>query len=54
MTPEQMQRSIEAHDRQLDTVVGLLASLAERLNALLRVAELQHDRITRLEEKNGK
>ena len=51
MTNEEMQRSIEAHDRQLDTVVGLLASLAERLNSLVRLAELQNARITRLEEQ---
>jgi len=37
MTFEELQRSVEAHDRQLDTVVGLSASLAERLNALVRV-----------------
>ena len=51
MTNKEMQRSIEAHDRQLDTVVGLLASLAERLNSLVRLAELQNARITRLEEQ---
>lgn len=51
MTNEEMQRSIEAHDRQLNTVVGLLASLAERLDSLVRLAELQNTRITRLEEK---
>lgn len=49
MTNDELQRSIEAHDRQLDTVVALLASLAERLNSLVRLAELQNQRITRLE-----
>lgn len=51
MTNDEMQQSIEAHDRQLDTVVGLLASLAERLESLVRLAELQNTRITRLEER---
>jgi hypothetical protein len=50
MTFEEMQRSIEAHDRQLDTVVALLASLAERLTALVRVSELQDARLRRLED----
>jgi hypothetical protein len=31
--------------------VGLLASLAERLNSPVRLAELQNARITRLEEQ---
>jgi hypothetical protein len=53
MTNEEMQRSIEAHDRQLDTVVGLLASLAERLTALVRVSEIQNARLMRLEEPRG-
>ena len=43
-----MQRSIKAHDRQLDTVVGVLASLAERLNSLIRLAELRNEWLTRL------
>jgi hypothetical protein len=46
-----MQRSIEAHDRQLNTVVSLLASVAERLNSLVRLAELRNARIARLEEQ---
>ena len=50
MTNEEIKRSIEAHDRQLDMIVGVLASLAERLSALVRVSELQHERITRLED----
>jgi hypothetical protein len=50
MTSEEMQRSIEAHDRQLDTVVALLASLAERLSSLVRLSEIQNERLTRLEE----
>jgi hypothetical protein len=44
MTNEEMQRSIEAHDRQLNTVVALLASLADRLNSLVRLAELQNEK----------
>jgi hypothetical protein len=50
MTFEEMQRSIEAHDRQLDSVVALLASLAERLTALVRPSELQDARLRRLED----
>lgn len=50
MTSEEMQRSIEAHDRQLETIVGLPASLAGRPDSLLRLAELQNERSTRLEE----
>lgn len=53
MTNEEMQRSIEAHDRQLDTIVGLLASLAERLNSLVRLSEIQNERLTRPEEGRG-
>jgi len=49
MTSEEMQKSIEAHDRQIDSVVSLLASLAQRLNSLVRLAELQNERISRLE-----
>jgi hypothetical protein len=52
MTNEGIQRSIEAHDRQLDTVVGVLASLAERLDSLVRLAEIQNSRITRLEDQH--
>jgi hypothetical protein len=51
MTSEEMQKSIEAHDRQIDSVVSLLASLAERLNSLVRLAELQNERISRLENR---
>jgi len=51
MTNDEMQRSIEAHDRQLDTVVGLLASLAGRLDSLVKLAEIQNARLTRLEER---
>ena len=50
MTFEELRRSVEAHDRQLGTVVGLLASLAERLSALVRVSELQDTRLRRLED----
>jgi hypothetical protein len=49
MTNDEMQHSIEAPDRQLDAIVKLLASLAERLSELLRVTEIQNTRITRLE-----
>ncbi len=49
MTNEEIQRSIEAHDRQLDTVVRVLATLAEDLNQLVKVAGIQNARITRLE-----
>jgi hypothetical protein len=49
MTHEEMQRSIEAHDWQLDTVIGLLASLAERLSSLVRLSEIQNERSARLE-----
>lgn len=52
MTSEEMQRSIEAHDRQLDTVVSLLASLAGRLDQLVHLAEVQNARLERLEGKN--
>jgi len=51
MTNEEMQASIAAHDRQLDTIVSLLASLADRLNSLVHVTELQHERLTRIETK---
>jgi hypothetical protein len=51
MTNEEMQKSIEAHDRQLNTVVALLASLAERLNSLVHLSEIQNERLTRLENK---
>lgn len=49
MTNDEMQASIEAHDRQLDTIVGLLASLAERLASLVTLSEIQNARLTRLE-----
>jgi hypothetical protein len=49
MTNEEMQHSIEAHDRQINSVVALLATLAERLNSLVHLAEIQNQRITRLE-----
>lgn len=52
MTNEEIQRSIEAHYRQLETVVGQQASLAERLDSLVRLAELQNSRITRLEDQH--
>jgi len=49
MTFEEMERSIQAHDRQLDTVIHLLADLANRLNGLVRLSEIQNERLTRLE-----
>jgi hypothetical protein len=45
---KEIEQSIAAHDRQIDAVIGLLASLAERLDSLVRVAEIQNRRITRL------
>jgi len=50
MDINEIQRSVEAHDRQLDTIVAVLASLAERLDSLVRLAEIQDRSITRLEE----
>jgi len=50
MTFDEIQCSVEARDRQLDTVVALLASLADRLSALVRVSEIQDARLRRLEE----
>ena len=49
MTNDEMQKSIEKHDRQLDTIVALLASLAERLSDLTRIAEIHERRIEGLE-----
>ena len=63
MTGEEMERSIEAHDRQLEVVVATLASMSEKIDklvavtnqdaenirALARVAELRERRITHLE-----
>jgi hypothetical protein len=49
MTFEEMQRSIEAHDRQIGAVVSLLASLSGRLDQLVRLAEIQNARLDRLE-----
>ena len=52
MTLEEVERSIEAHDRQLNTVVHLLADLANRLSDLVRVSEIQNERLSRLEGNN--
>ena len=41
MTHDEMQKSVEAHDRQLNTVIALLATLSERLSELVRVSEIQ-------------
>jgi hypothetical protein len=49
MTKEEMQNSIAAHDRQLDTVLAMLAPLAERLSSLVRASELQNARLERPE-----
>jgi hypothetical protein len=43
MSFEEMQKSIEAHDRQPDTIVALLATSADRVNALSVIAE-SHER----------
>lgn len=48
---EFLTQSAAKHDAQLDTVVGVLASLADRLSGLVRLAEIQNERITRLESK---
>ena len=50
MTNHEMRRSIEAHD----TVVGLLAPLTERLASLVNLAELQNQRMTRLEDRKSR
>ena len=44
-----MRYSIEKHDRQLDTVVALLASLEEHLSHLARIAEMHERRMEGLE-----
>ena len=44
-----MERSIEAHDRQIESVFRLLASLSGRLDQLVHLAEIQNARIERLE-----
>ncbi len=49
MTFDELQRSVESHDRQLDAIVSTLASLSERLTQLTTLAEIQNARITRLE-----
>jgi hypothetical protein len=49
MTSEEMQRSIEAHDRQIGALVSLLAGLSGRLDQLVRLAEIQNARLERLE-----
>jgi hypothetical protein len=51
MTFEEIEKSIKAHDRQLDVVVSTLASLAERLTQLVNLAEIQNARLTRLEDR---
>ena len=44
MTFEEMERSIAEHDRQIDTVVHLLADLAKRLADVVRLSEIQNQR----------
>ncbi len=51
MRHDEMQKSVEARDCQLNTVIGLLATLSERRSELVRVSEIQHQRITHLEEQ---
>lgn len=50
MTFAEIEKSIKAHDRQLDVVVATLASLAERLTQLVNLAEIQNTRLSRLED----
>lgn len=52
MTPEEFKERDEKRDRQLDTVVSLLATLAEQISGLVRLADIQNQRITRLENAN--
>ncbi len=49
MTFDELQRSVESRDRQLDAIVSTVASLPERLTQLTTLAEIQNTRITRLE-----
>lgn len=49
MSGEEMERSIEAHDRQIGSLVELLASLSGRLDQLVHLAEIQNARLNRLE-----
>jgi len=51
MTFEEIEKSIKAHDRQLEVVVGTLAGLAERLTQLVNLAEIQNTRLTRREDR---
>jgi len=46
---QEMQQSIDAHDRQIGSLVSLMASLSERLDQLVRLAEIQNARMDRLE-----
>ena len=50
MSYEEMQKSIADHDRQIASVVSLLATLAERITGLVNLAEIQNARLTRLED----
>jgi hypothetical protein len=52
MTYEEMQRSIESHDRQLDAIIQILATVSESLASLERTASIQNERIKRLEDKD--
>lgn len=49
---QEMEKSIAAHDRQIEAVVTLLASLSGRLDQLVRLAEIQNARLDRLEDKH--
>ena len=51
MTNDEIRKSVEARERQLNTIIALLATLSERLGELVRVSEIHHQRITHLEEQ---
>jgi hypothetical protein len=58
MTYKEIQKSIESHDRQLNALISWLADFSERLDkqeknidGLVRLAEIQNERLTRLEDK---
>lgn len=49
MNLELLSHQVEAHDRQLDTIVGILEKTGHQIQALTALAETQNQRITRLE-----
>lgn len=57
MTREEMERAIEfltesaaKHDAQIGELIKVANQDAENIRALARVVEIQHERITRLED----